>query len=457
MSAAGKHIRLRPLRLAAPVVLLGIALGLYLQTRQLEKSVASPYPIAFAPRFASDLVGLAVWRAQPDDPLAGIDIPLELAFRRGETLGQLLSDLGLEPSAAQSMILELSRHVDVRRLRPQDRYAALTDDEGRMQGLRVTLDGKGRAVVRRQGDAWQSSWSQFTEVSQSRTIRGVLEGSLESSIRRAGGEAVVAYVMADVLQWDLDFNRDLRLGDRFELVYERIYLDGEFHRVGSILALTYLNDDRLLEAYQFGEDRGHYDGEGRPLRKLFLKSPLRYSRVTSGFSSRRFHPVLKSYRPHYGVDYGAPVGTPVRVTGGGVVQSAGWDSGGGKTVKVRHPNGYLTAYLHLSRFADGVRSGKRVGQGEVIGYVGATGLATGAHLDYRMQKGGRWINPQAFKSEPAPPIPADRLAEFEALRGRYREALASGERVEEIAGRPGGERIADLDPLSSPGGGMDAN
>lgn len=456
MSAAGKHTRSRPLRIALLVALVGIALGLYLQTRRMERSVASPYPIVRAPRFASELVGLPVWTGRSGESLAGLDQPLEIAFRRGETLGQVLSDLGLEPAEAQSMIAELSRHVNVRRLRPQDRYAALVDADGRLQGLRLTLTGKGRAVVRRQGEAWQSSWSEFTEVAQTRIIRGALEGSLESSIRRAGGEAVVAYVMADVLQWDLDFNRDLRLGDRFELLYERIYLDGEFHRVGDILALTYRNGERLLEAFQFGNDAGHYDGEGRPLRKLFLKSPLRYSRVTSGFSSRRFHPVLKSYRPHYGVDYGAPVGTPVRATGGGVVQFAGWDRGGGKTVKVRHPNGYLTAYLHLSRFASGVRSGTRVSQGDVIGYVGSTGVSTGPHLDYRMQKKGRWINPQAFKSEPAPPIPADRLPEFEAVRDRYRHALATGEPAEQMTDELAG-RIADLDPQVSQRGGMDVH
>ncbi len=254
--------------------------------------------------------------------------------------------------------------------------------------------------------------------------------------------------MADVLQWDLDFNRDLRLGDRFEVLFERILLDGEFHKVGSILALSYDNGSRTLEAYKFGGKGGHYDGEGRPLRKLFLRSPLRYSRVTSGFSSRRFHPVLKRYRPHYGVDYGAPVGTPVRVTGNGVVRFAGWDSGGGKTVEVRHPNGYLTAYLHLSRFAQGVRPGARVVQGEVIGYVGSTGLSTGPHLDYRMQRNGRWINPQAFKSEPAPPIAPQELSRFEAVRDGYRQALASGEPVDEIL-RSSQRQIAHLDPLPS--------
>jgi len=455
MSASGKPTRLRPLGISLVVVLLGIALALFLQTRQLERSLASPYPISRAPRFDVDLIVLPVWSQRAAGPLAGLDLPVEFTFRRGETLGQVLADLGLGPAGAQSMIEELSEYVDVRRLRPQDRYAALVDDLGLLRGLRLTVDGKGKAVVRRQGDTWRSSWSEFEESAESQVIRGELQGSLEASIRRAGGEAVVAYVMADVLQWDLDFNRDLQLGDRFEVLYEKIYLDGEFYRIGGILALTYVNGGRQLEAYLFGEDRGHYDGEGRPLQKLFLKSPLRYSRVTSGFSSRRFHPVLKSYRPHYGVDYGAPTGTPVRVTGGGVVQSAGWEKGGGKTIKVRHPNGYVTAYLHLSRFADGIRSGTRVGQGEVIGYVGSTGLATGPHLDYRMQKGGRWINPQAFKSEPAPPIPAERQPEFEAVRNRFRQALTSGRPID-LQADDSGDQIADLDVQPSAGSETDA-
>jgi murein DD-endopeptidase MepM/ murein hydrolase activator NlpD len=236
----------------------------------------------------------------------------------------------------------------------------------------------------------------------------------------------VAYAMADVLQWDLDFNRDLRLGDRFELLYEEIFLDGKFYQVGSILTLTYENGGKLLEAYRFGEDNGYYDSEGRPLQKLFLRSPLRFSRITSRFTGRRFHPVLKTYRPHYGVDYGAPTGTPVRVTANGVVRFAGWDRGGGKTIKVRHPNGYLTAYLHLSRFASGIGVGRRVSQGEVIGYVGSTGLATGPHLDYRIQRDGKWINPLTLDNKPAEPIPAEQLPEFLAWRDELRVALQEG-------------------------------
>jgi murein DD-endopeptidase MepM/ murein hydrolase activator NlpD len=256
--------------------------------------------------------------------------------------------------------------------------------------------------------------------------------------------------MAEVLQWDLDFNRDLQPADRFEILYEEIFLDGAFESIGEILALRYDNAGRSHEAYRFGEPAGYYDGEGRPLRKLFLRSPLRYSRVTSRFSNRRFHPVLKRYRPHHGVDYGAPTGTPVRATASGTVVSAGWDGGGGRTVKLRHPNGYLTAYLHLSRFASGIRRGRRVSQGDTIGYVGATGLANGPHLDYRVQRSGRWINPLAMKVEPAPPIPAEQRAGFALRRDRLRQALTDG--LLEPQPSADGPRVAALDRQTTQAG-----
>lgn len=438
-------------RVGIPLVLAVLALGLALGIRRLKTQVASPYPIVATLGFDPDLVRSPVWVARADSRLATVDLPVEFSFRPGETLGQVLDGFGLEPSESQSLVSELSNHIDVRRLRPADRYAALVDREDRFQGFRLTIAGKGQVEAKRAGEGWQSSWRPFVEISETRVVTGTLDGFLESSIQSAGGEAVLAYVMADVLQWDLDFNRDLRMGDRFEILYERVYLDGEFHRVGSILALIYENDDRRLEAYRFGSDGGHYDGEGRPLRKLFLRSPLRYSRVTSGFSSRRFHPVLKQYRPHYGIDYGAPAGTPVRVTGSGVVQSAGWDRGGGKTVRVRHPNGYLTAYLHLSRFAEGIRSGKRVGQGEVIGYVGSTGLATAPHLDYRMQRDGRWMNPLTLKSKPGEPIPLEQLPEFESWRDLLRAGLQSGDSIDLTPISASGQ-VADLEVSEPPVG-----
>jgi murein DD-endopeptidase MepM/ murein hydrolase activator NlpD len=261
-----------------------------------------------------------------------------------------------------------------------------------------------------------------------RAAAGTLETSLEGAMRDAGAPPAVAYRMADVLQWDVDFNKDLQPGDTFAAVFEEIRLDQRYHGIGQLRAVVLENGGSRLEAYRFGD--GYYNADGRPLAKLFLRSPLPYTRITSSFSQRRFHPVLKSYRPHYGVDYGAPVGTPVRATASGVVVLAGWEGGGGRTVKLRHTDSYLTAYLHLSRFATGVRSGARVAQGDVIGFVGASGLATGPHLDYRVQHRGRWINPASLREQPAEPIGAAEMASFLETRDQLREGLAAGAFVE---------------------------
>jgi murein DD-endopeptidase MepM/ murein hydrolase activator NlpD len=417
--------RSRQWRIAVVAVLLIVAFVLHVVARRAERAAAArfahqaviPYS-ASAARFLS---------ADPALRRAIDSVAAEERFRRGQTVSDVLDELGLEPVERHALAEALAEHADLRKLRPEDSYAALLDDgDAELREFRLTLAGRGQVAVRRQDGGWTGAWRPFTRSSRLRRVAGELRGSLEGSIQSAGGSPRVAYEMAEVLQWDLDFNRDLRLGDRFEVVYEEVFLDGAFESAGEILALRYDNAGRLHEAYRFGEPPGYYDGEGRPLRKLFLRSPLRYSRVTSRFSKRRFHPVLKRYRPHHGVDYGAPVGTPVRVTGNGTVVFVGWDGGGGRTVKVRHPNGFLTAYLHLSRFAAGIRRGRRVGQGDTIGYVGATGLASGPHLDYRVQKNGRWINPLAMTVEPAPPIPEDRLAAFVVRRDELRQALSDG-------------------------------
>jgi len=262
-----------------------------------------------------------------------------------------------------------------------------------------------------------------------RAVRGSLSGSLEGSMARAGAPTELAYAVADVLQWDLDFSRDLRHGDEFRVLFEEVLVEGYEPRPERVLAVDYGRPGRRhVEAYWFagGEERGYYDADGRPLQKMFLRSPLPYSRITSRFSRHRFHPVLKTFRPHYGVDYGAPVGTAVRATASGTVVLAGWDGGGGKTVKIRHPNGYLSAYLHLSRFATGVRRGARVEQGELIAFSGATGLASGPHLDYRVQKDGHWIDPLSIKSVPVEPVSPLRLAEFHAVQQAMRASLETG-------------------------------
>ncbi len=421
----GRRILFVASRAAALALLLLAALAVHSHTRYLEKLAASPGPGWLAAPLPPGNPGAAPDSVAGDSVAKASRPPVELTIRRGETLSETLRGLGLEPGEAHAATQALRRYVDPRRLRPGDQYRAYFGAGEELAAFELALAGRGEVRLARNGEDWDCSWRPYERSVRVRSIAGTLADSLDASLRAAGADPELAYKMADVLQWDLDFNRDLQPGDHFEVLFEDVFLDGAPYGLGEVLALTYQAGRRQLEAYRYGED-AYYDPEGRPLRKMFLRSPLPYSRVTSRFSRRRFHPVLKTYRPHWGVDFGAPTGTPVRVTAGGVVVSAGWDRGGGKTVKVRHPNGYLTAYLHLSRFAKGIRGGARVAQGEVVGYVGSTGLATAAHLDYRVQRNGRWIDPLSLSGVAAPAIPKAESAKFAAWRDALRLSLRSG-------------------------------
>jgi murein DD-endopeptidase MepM/ murein hydrolase activator NlpD len=410
------------LRLVLPLGLLLVALGLFLTTHTLEAFNQSPFPLTPAPRF-SERVTL------PTESTARLDqvrVPVELTIRRGETVADVFAKLGLPRAEALAATNALAEHVDMRAIRAGNQYSAFFNPDSSLASFELVLAGNGRVEMTRHDDRWAATWQPFRRTAELRVLRGRLEGSLEGSIRQAGGPAELAYKMADVLQWDLDFARDLRRGDSFDVLYEDILLDGAHHDIGQVIGLVYDNQGRRHEAYRWDDSGTYYDGEGRPLRKMFLRSPLRYSRVTSLFSQSRFHPVLHIFRPHYGVDYGAPVGTPVEVTANGEVLFAGWDRGGGNVVKVRHAGGYVTAYLHLSRFAAGIRPGTRVRQGDVIAFTGATGLASGPHLDYRVKLNDEWIDPLTLKGVRAEPIPAAKLASFRSWRNGLLASFQTG-------------------------------
>jgi murein DD-endopeptidase MepM/ murein hydrolase activator NlpD len=251
--------------------------------------------------------------------------------------------------------------------------------------------------------------------------------SLVASIENAGERVDLALGMADIFGGEIDFHHDLRQGDRFALVFESFTREEQFANYGHILTAELLNDGRTLRAYRFelaDGKAGYYDDEGRSLKRRFLRSPLRFEpRITSRFSNRRLHPVLRVYRPHHGVDYGAPAGSAVVAVASGVVVSAGWSGGSGRMVRLRHADGYETYYLHLSSIA--VRRGARVAQGQLIGRVGSSGLATAAHLDYRVRKNGRFINPLTLHRSlpPGEPIPAGQLPAFQAWRDRVLASL----------------------------------
>ncbi|NJL29409.1 MAG: M23 family metallopeptidase, partial [Thermoanaerobaculia bacterium] len=409
------------------VALAALALGLALRAHQLERRLRGQ--IRITPLQAFD-PAKALRSAAGDVPLdfSSVNVPQPLEIRRGQTVGGLLGELGLPPTEVHAAVASLREHVDLRRIRPGESCVAYLDADRRLASFRLSVEDKGWVELERGEQRWDSVWHEFERERRLQVVRGELDDFLESSVRHAGGDPQLAYAMARVLQWDLDFNRDLRLGDRFEVVYEELWVDGRRQGVGGVLALVYENQGRRHEAYRYGGADNYYDASGRPLRKMFRRSPLDFSRITSRFSHKRFHPVLKVNRPHYGVDFGAPTGTPVHVTANGEVTFVGTSGGAGKMVQVRHANGYESAYLHLSRFGQGLRRGSRVRQGDVVGYVGATGLATAPHLDYRVKRHGRWLDPLSLSSSgpQAEPIGQHELARFLADRDVLRASLTTG-------------------------------
>jgi murein DD-endopeptidase MepM/ murein hydrolase activator NlpD len=259
-----------------------------------------------------------------------------------------------------------------------------------------------------------------------RSMEGTIESSLWESMIDLCQSPELILKFTEVFEWDIDFLTEPQKGDSFRLIFEEYHKNGEFVKYGDVLAAEYNLSGQTHTAVVYKDPTGHkdyYDPSGKSLKKAFLKSPLNYSRISSGFSYSRLHPIFKVYRPHLGVDYAAPVGTPVVASGDGVIKYAGWNKGLGKVIEIRHPNGFITSYGHLSRFAKGIRTGVRVDQKELIGYVGKTGYATGPHLDYRVKANGRYVNPLKMIVPSAKPINKESFADFERQRDNLIYAL----------------------------------
>jgi murein DD-endopeptidase MepM/ murein hydrolase activator NlpD len=258
------------------------------------------------------------------------------------------------------------------------------------------------------------------------TVGGDINGSLVGALGSAQEDIALAVAVSEILAWDIDFNTDLREGDSFKVIVEGLYLQGKFRKYGKILAVEFLNDNKKHVAYRF-EQNGrpdYFDAGGKSLRKAFLKAPLSFRRISSAFSRSRRHPILKVRRPHHGIDYVAPQGTPVSATADGRVTFAGRRGGYGKLVVLAHRGGLTTYYGHLSRFAAGIRAGKTIGQGDLVGYVGATGLASGPHLHYEVRHDARPVNPVRFKMAAGDPVPQRFLAAFQATAAHLDRTLA---------------------------------
>jgi len=245
-------------------------------------------------------------------------------------------------------------------------------------------------------------------------VSGEIKSSLFETMDSLGEEDGLTLAFAEILAWEIDFYKDVREGDRFKVVVEKVYKGDQFIQYGTVHAVEYQRKDRVIRGIHYKGD--YYNEKGISLRKAFLKSPLRFMRISSRFTHARRHPILGGVFPHYGVDYAAPIGTPVWAVGDGVVVQCGWNGGFGKQVILRHRNGYMTFYGHLSNFAQGIKKGVSVKQKQIIGYVGSTGLSTGPHLDYRLAKDGRFRNPLRETFSSGMPIEKKEIGPFKEKR-----------------------------------------
>ena len=326
----------------------------------------------------------------------------EEQFRRGDTLAAFLGRLGIaEPHLARLLKLSALRYV-----RPGTHVSAVVSAEGMPLSVSF-LNGRDSLIeITPDGRAAERKAHFETRVMMKSSV---IRSSLFAAADAAGIPDSIAMQLADVFSGDVDFHRDLRKDDRFTVVYEMHTLLGRPVRAGRVLAAEFVNQGRAYRAVHYGSS--YYAPDGKNMRKAFLRSPLEFSRVTSGFGMRR-HPIARAWRRHEGIDYGAPTGTRVRAVGDGVVEFAGFKGGYGRAVILRHQGQYSTLYAHLSRFASGLRRGARVEQNDTIGFVGRTGWATGPHLHYEFHIAGHARNPLAIAMPSAKPVPARELPEF---------------------------------------------
>lgn len=381
-------------------------------------------PVAVSPHVHSaDLVGPAP-RYADLAPLPDADLPqhsIILTVEEDDTLDAVLVDGGLSRRDSAMLTAELAKSIDLRRLKPGNLVRLHYFAPGQVDSVQLRMTGWGSVDAERKADGtFAVTPRQAPQRAITATVSAEIDSSLYDALRAAGEEPQLVQQLVDVFQWDIDFF-SLQKGDSFSVVVEKKFSGADMVGYGPVLAARFIHEGETYEAFrhQLPHGRaGFYSRNGTPLRKQFLKAPLQFTRITSGFSRRRFHPVLKYFRPHHGVDYGAPAGTPVMTTADGVVVQTGYDGGEGNFIRVHHTSRIDTMYLHLSRFAKGIRRGTRLTQGQVIGYVGATGLVTGPHLDYRVKDGGKWLDPLKLKSITPDPLNGDSLR-------RYKNNVAS--------------------------------
>jgi len=354
-----------------------------------------------------------------------------LTFEENDTLDGVLTEGGLSRSESAALNQEFGKYIDLRRLRPGHLVRFHYHSDRTIDSVQMKVSGWGDLeALRSAGGRFSVTPRPASQTSITSDVAATIDTSLYEALRGAGEQPQLVQQLVDVFQWDIDFF-SLQKGDSFSLVVEKKFVGGEAFGYGPILAARFTRDGVTYEAFRHQSANGragYYARVGTPLRKQFLRAPLKFTRITSGFSKKRFHPILQYFRPHHGVDYGAPVGTPVMTTADGVVTEVGRNRGEGNYIRIRHTSRIDTYYLHLSRFTKGLKRGTKVIQGDVIGYVGSTGFATGPHLDYRVNDGGTWLDPLKLKSITSDPLRSASLVQFKNDVARLHPRLSSAPR-----------------------------
>jgi murein DD-endopeptidase MepM/ murein hydrolase activator NlpD len=402
----------------------------------------------------------AIWHASsaPGDSVVAAPDSKAPAFAgivsRNTSFFDLMVKCGLDAPSIKLIEKAVRNVYDFRRIYPGQRYEVYAADDGSIESMQFSVGDTSYIDINfKDGDiSAEKKDYEFSIVLK--TASGTISNSLYLACKEQGIPPEVGDQLANIFAWDINFWTDIQRGDFFRVIYEeRTRFDG-MKKIGRLVAAEFFTQERSHYAFMFRNEDGkqdYYDENGKSLRKQLLKAPLTFSRISSNFSTRRFHPVLHHYAPHLGVDYAAPVGTPVMATGNGTVVAAERNSANGKFIKIHHTNNYLTYYLHLSRFAKGMNPGTRVRQGEIIGYVGMTGYATGPHLDYRVKKGNTFVNPRKISLPPAKPVTGANMASFIDLRDRHLARLSTVRVGENTAILASGAASRDAESVATRG------
>jgi murein DD-endopeptidase MepM/ murein hydrolase activator NlpD len=399
------------------LILTGILLGLF-ESDGTSEPVIRPdiikLPLPERPRGDSALPADNSENASLSSPFPGSEWE-SVTVRQGHTLDAIFKQQGFPISLLHEIVSLNGETRGLTKIRPGDIFEFQSEPDGLFRQMRYAVDEANYLIVRHEGASLTAELQPRDVFSEVAEAEGIIQSSLFTAGKQAGLSDAMVMELAGIFGWDIDFVLDIREGDRFMVVYEKIYRDGEFLRDGRILGATFINQGERFQAIYFenGDIAGYYAPDGRNMRKAFLRAPLNFAYISSGFNPKRMHPVLKRVRPHNGIDYYAPRGTPVYAAGDGTVTRSGYSAANGNHVFIKHANGIETKYLHFTKTA--VKNGQKVKQGQTIGYVGSTGLASGPHLHYEFVVNGVHRNPRTVPLPKVEPLQGATLNSFHSL------------------------------------------